>query len=221
MLFSLNIFFVKNYNVKQGYGIVISLDYKTLKIIPQDASNATLGWFINSGQKKYDGKNIFKNLSEYHGFLLWNFLHTDLQKHLKASLVLGTITNIKKVKKSLELTLNLKSVLKGNKIAKKELKVFVDYFSGACYEPKIKDNVLISVQERDGKYIFEGDEHLFKLSSLELKNLKIKDSCFKAETPYVKALEWYLHSNLKENDFYFPDGKLAVKKADNTFKQID
>jgi hypothetical protein len=217
---------IKNfYTVKWGIYKVDSLDYKKTKIIEPNynlADNFSLSWFINSGAKKYDGIHIYKNLEEYNSRVLWYTINQSLYKN--NSLILGKIEGFNIYNKILYL--DVKKVFYGSAKQDSIVKVNLDYFDfmqSLFYRPKKDDFLLLNVDDTDPKnkvYTLPREEHLFQVSSLDYKSLKVINSKFNKQKEYIKALEWYIHSDGKEKDFYLPDGKLFLKDSNGSFIQI-
>lgn len=213
-----------NYEVNTGLYKVTSLDYKNLKVLPSSGdntlvSNMLLGWFVNSS-KNIDGLNIIKKLSDTHSIILSSLINKNRMD--KSNLAIATIEKVNLDGKEKSLVINIKKIISGKAIKKSKINVILKNFSGAFYKPQNKDSILLNMLKIDeNNYKITSDDCLLKTSSTNYKDLKIVNSFFDKEKEYIKALEWFLHSNGKENDFYFPDGKLAVKRADNSFLIIN
>lgn len=219
--------FNSTFKVKWGIYKVDSLDYKKTKIIEPNynlADNFSLSWFINSRTKNYDGINIINNLQEYNCRILWYTINSSNYKN--NSLVLGKIEGFNIANKDKVLYFDVKKVFYGNVKQDSLIKVKLDYMGfmdSLFYRPKKDDFLLIHVDDTDPKnkiYTVPREEHLFQVSSTDYKTLKVINSTFNKQKEYIKALEWYIHSDGKEKDFYLPDGKLFVKKEDNSFLEI-
>jgi hypothetical protein len=211
--------------VKWGIYKVDSLDYKKTKIIEPNynlADNFSLSWFINSGSKKYDGIHIYNNLQEYNSRILWYTINSSLYKN--NSLILGKLEGFNIENKLIYL--DVKKVFYGSAKQDSIVKVkleYLDFMDSLFYRPKKDDFLLLHVDDTDPKnkvYTVPREEHLFQVSSLDYKDLKIINSNFNKQKEYIKALEWYIHSDGKEKDFYLPDGKLFLKDSNGSFIQI-
>lgn len=140
--------------------------------------------------------------------MLWRITHGD-----QDSLVLG------KVEKTGKNTLEV-SVAKeiSGKPTKPLIEVEVNKSDLAWLGQEINqgDKLILSLVQNGGRYAIKWG--IYKVSSLDYKTLKIV-----APNKWpgdMAALQWYINSNGKENEFYFKEGAVFVKDKSGASKQI-
>lgn len=78
------------------------------------------------------------------------------------------------------------------------------------------DKIILSLDKSNSLYSIKWG--IFTVSSLDYKTLKI----IAPSTPSgdIAAFQWYINSNGEDNDFFGKEGKVYLRKSDNSVKQI-
>ncbi|OPJ55417.1 hypothetical protein [Alkalithermobacter paradoxus] len=149
---------------------------------------------------------IFISTNTYGADLIHRLTHGD-----QYSLILGTV---KKVDQK-GIDVNVEKILNGKSVGK-EIRIYInDTQNVYLHELKEEDYIVASLDKKLPNYILKWG--IFKVSSLDYRTLDIQNGL---SGPDRAIFKYYINSGCKENDFYYENGKVFIRKSDGSIKEI-